>query len=619
MAMEALRIAAKESKIMKFILGGFIFLAVGGLVFTDVGGYFTGSARGTTVAQVGDYKIEIREFDQGFRQFANQMQMTPEDAYASGLATIYLNGRVGQVIRAEAAQDLDIELSDEDIAKQLKQIFGDRTRADIEMILRAQGMTEALLKQNIQSGVQTQMINDLPKAVTHYVPTYMTKLEERLSKQRRSGTVYTIDKKALSGDIKISDEDINVYYQTNIREFTNPEKRSFILGTMHVAMIKKSLPKVTNDDIQSEYETRLDEFTTPEQRLLSQVTIKDADQAQAIYEAATNSKSLKKAIIEVQGDDKGYRKPALFEQDALPVELSDVAFQGSAQKGDVLPPVKTLLGYVVMQLDDIKKSRVKPLSEVKNTLKKELAVTRLYDALYNKMVDTEDMLDTGASFDDIVTKTSLKTTNVNAVLESELSTYKNDDWQAVFKASPSVAQGLFSLAAGQTTYPIELSDDQYAVISVRDIEPETVKPLDDVQSQIKNTLTKRQIDAAAMAKASMVIAQLNQGELTTDQLKKDFKARRKNFKSVTKNNDQYDVKTLFSMGMNDYAISAKSDDDIMIYHLTNVDFKGKSDIDYNDMVNEQSARIGNAMDQYWLDHISVSINEAVLNLHYGQN
>jgi enoyl-CoA hydratase/carnithine racemase len=124
MAMEALRIAAKESKIMKFVLGGFIFLAVGGLVFTDVGGYFSGGANGTTVARVGETKIHIRDFDSELRGFLQQTGLTAEQAYDSGLVNAFLNQKIANVLKLESAQELNIRLDNKAVAQKVRGVFG---------------------------------------------------------------------------------------------------------------------------------------------------------------------------------------------------------------------------------------------------------------------------------------------------------------------------------------------------------------------------------------------------------------------------------------------------------------------------------------------------------------
>jgi peptidyl-prolyl cis-trans isomerase D len=619
MAMEALRIAAKESRFMKFILGGFIFFAVGGLVFTDVGGYFTGGARGTTVAEVGDIKIDIREFDRGFRSFASQSDLTVEEAYQLGLGKVYLNARVNAALAQHASQDLNIRLSDEEIAKQLKSLFGDRSRDEIEMIMRAQGLSEQGLTQSIQADMTANIMTDLPKAVTNYVPQYVSDVEKRINAEQRSGIIYTIPADKLADDITLSDDDLRAYYINNPDEFTVMEERVFSVGSMTIDMAKANLPEITDADIRAEYEATIDDYVVPEKRSIIQVNVKNPDQAQAIYELGLEGTNLKEAIIEVTGDDNGHRDAAEFDANSLPAELSDIAFGNNVKSGDVLPPVKTLLGYVVMRVTDTQQEYTKPFGDIKSDLKKEMQDTQIFDALYTKMIDSEDMLDSGADFATIAEKTSLKIEETQSLTQSSLPNSDNSDLQLALENSPSVANEIFALQTGQATYPIELNDEKYIVIGVKDIKQSDLLPFEDVRTDIEKILRSNQTMTMAINKANAVVTKLNQGDLDVDTLKKDYDATAKPFKSIGRNDGKLNTNVIFNLSKDQYQVHQQNDQNIEIYTLNTIEFADESDISYDNLKDRQDRQVNALLNQYWQSNTSVSINESLLEFHYGDS
>ena len=359
MAMEALRIAAKESKFLKFILGGFIFLAVGGLVFTDVGGYFTGGARGTTVAEVGDTKIDIRQFDSELRGFLQQTGLDAEDAYQAGLVNAFLQGKIANILRLQSAQELDLVLDNETIASEIKKTFQGASKDQILSTLRAQGLSEQQLAESIQVQTLNRYISAMPLAVANYVPASIQSANSKIKSEQRSGRLYTIPLNNLADDTEIDAEEINDYYQSNQAQFTIAEERVFTIGKMTLDMAKGDLQEPDMDDIRADYDSRPNDFTVPETRVIEQVIINDADKAQAIYEAVLNGTNLKQATIDISGDAAAFRAASDYQEDGLPDDIADVVFDSDLKVGDVTPPVKTLIGYTVTVLNDIKVETMK--------------------------------------------------------------------------------------------------------------------------------------------------------------------------------------------------------------------------------------------------------------------
>lgn len=616
MAMEALRIAAKESKFMKFILGGFIFLAVGGLVFTDVGGYFTGSAGGTTVARVGDTKVDIRQFDSELRGFLRQTGMTTEEAYNSGLIDVFLQGKIGSILRLKSADDLDIVLNNETIAKQIQKTFQGATKDQIQATLRAQGLSEQQLAESIQLQTINRYVSAMPLAVANYVPSFTQSANKKIQAEQRSGKLYTISLDALADKITVNDDEIMNYYQSNQSRFTVPEERVFTIGKMTLDMAKKGLPSISDEDIRAEYDSRPSDFIVPEKRAIEQAVTKNADDAQDIYEAVLKGAELKNALRDVTGDDSGYRAETNYEENGLPAELSDAAFAPSVNAGDVTPPVKTLLGYTIMVVKGITAETVKLFDNVKKDLKKEMEQTAIYDSLYNKMVDTEDMIDSGSPFSEIAEKTNLKTLNTKSFSLNTLAEAKGD-LKAIIDAAPSVVDELFTLPEGGASYPLEIDDTSYAVIGIKNIEETAILPLEDVRKDIEKTIRANKKSNEAEIALSKIVNDLNSETTTLKDVQSKYRAKIKPFTNLKRDTKSENKELIFSIekGGYDYRTTEK---EAILVTITDVNFNNKNaEIAIETITSAQRNVIDSLLMQHLRDNTKISINENLLERTYS--
>ena len=619
MAMEALRIAAKESKIMKFVIGAFVLLAVGGLVFTDVSGYFTGGgANSTTVAKVNGTKIDIRDFDSELQSFLRRANISPEEAYDNGITAAILNGKINNILQIQAAEDLGLKIDNKTIGQEIRKIFPDATREQIEMNIRAQGMTEKQMSNSIQTNLVSEIVSTMPKAISNYVPTFVETTLNKIASERRSGTNYTIPMKSIVTDTSLTDADLMDYYTSNQQQYIVAEERAFSIGKLGLDDVKKSLPAVTTEQMQEYYDDNVDQFTVPEKRLIAQVMAKDADEAQAIYEEALKNKNLKAALKTVKDTDKGYIDAAEYEENGLPPSLSEKAFDAQISENDITPPVKTLVGYVIMQIESITPERIREFNDVQDDLKTTLAQTQLYDTLYNKMIDTEDMIDNGKGYDDIAKETGL-TTNQTKFYSRENIVSVDGDLKTVLEASPSIVDEIFTLSDNGATYPLETDDNTYYLIGVSEIKPQTTIPFADVKKDIAKTVAAQKTQAMADVKMNEILSALKDGSRNVKSLSARYKATAKPFKAIARDSDRNDKDIIFNTTINDYGYQIL-DNNAVIIAVENITYDAKqSDTESQQSeVREQQAQvIDSLITHYNRENASITVNDRLLESTYG--
>jgi peptidyl-prolyl cis-trans isomerase D len=165
MVMKAMRQGAAGG-VMKFVIFGFLIMAVGGMVFMDIGGFFrSGGVGSTDVAKVGGEKISLPSFDRSLRRSLSQLGIGPQDAYKAGYVDQFLASEVNSRLLSHAASDLGILVDDKRIAKQISALLAPMTQAGqdpktvLRQILMNQGMSEGELTRAIGQEISLGVLN----------------------------------------------------------------------------------------------------------------------------------------------------------------------------------------------------------------------------------------------------------------------------------------------------------------------------------------------------------------------------------------------------------------------------------------------------------------------------
>jgi foldase protein PrsA len=146
--------------------------------------------------------------------------------------------------------------------------------------------------------------------------------------------------------------------------------------------IVKGKDKVTDAQIQAFYDKNKTRFAQPERRDLRIVLTKGVDkakQAKAALERGESWKAVaKKYSIDEASKAQGGKLPAQA-QGTLEKSLDEAVFK--AKKGAITGPVKTQFGYYVFEVDKIQKATQQSLDQAKETIRQTLASQNQQKAL----------------------------------------------------------------------------------------------------------------------------------------------------------------------------------------------------------------------------------------------
>ena len=239
---------------------------------------------------------------------------TTEYEQLKGQAVTFL---VQQAEVAEQADKLGVEVSDakvdKEIARYKKQFYGGSDER-YEKAVKQQGLTDEQARDAIRQQLVSKRVFD-----------------------------------KVTGDIKVTDADINEYYASHKSQYVQPETRE----VRHILVQKKAL----------------------------------ADSLYAQLKGGANFAKLAKQYSKDPGSAANGGKLTVSKGQTVP-EFDKTAF--SLKKGQLAAPIKTQYGYHIIQaLSDVKPSTSTPLSKVRASIKQQLEQQRKNDKVTKWLEDTK--------------------------------------------------------------------------------------------------------------------------------------------------------------------------------------------------------------------------------------
>jgi len=304
----------------RFLLFAFASLAV---LAAGCGGSSTASLASDDVAVVGSKEVTKDQFQQLMARAKKSYDAQKRDFPKAG-STEYeqLKGQaitflVQQAEVEEQAEQLGVDVSDKDVDKEIarykKQFYGGSDER-YEKAVKQQGLTDEQARDAIRQQLVSKRVFD-----------------------------------KVTGNIEVTDADINAYYASHKSQYVQPESRD----VRHILVQKKSL----------------------------------ADSLYAQLKGGANFAKLAKRFSKDPGSAANGGKLTVSKGQTVP-QFDKTAF--SLKKGQLSAPVKTQYGYHIIQaLSGIKAATTTPLSKVRASIKQQLEQQRKNDKITKWLEDTK--------------------------------------------------------------------------------------------------------------------------------------------------------------------------------------------------------------------------------------
>lgn len=445
----------------------------------------------TTVAVVGNTEISASHFSNSYQREYQRIasrfggRLSTEDARNLGLIDATLQQVVGQALFQQAAADLGLTASDTVIAANIRanaafrNAVGQFDPAIFQQALANNGFNE----ESYVAATRRDIARDqLLGAVTANAKA-PSALVDRLFGYRGEQRIAELLIVPQSAALQINEPDeaaLQDYYRSHEADFTTPELRSITYFTLQPQDLVSEVA-VSDEDLAKEYDIRLDEFVTLERRDVAQLLYENKKTAQIAYERLNKGEDLAVVGQDTKSLTVGETSLGLTTKAGLPSEARDPVFALAA--GQSSQPIQTGFGWHVFHVTSIEPGSTKTLGEVTEQLRKDIALQRAGDALFDIANNIEDEFAGGASITEAANRLNITIHRLAAVDASGRDTDGNE-----IKGLPSIRNFLpavFSAQVGDEPAMQENDTGSYFALSVSDVIPPALKPLEKIRGKVR--------------------------------------------------------------------------------------------------------------------------------------
>lgn len=474
------------------------------------------------VVTVGDVKVSPTDFRLAYeRQLSALSQrfgtrLTSEQARALGVENQVFAELVAGAALDQLSRDMNLGLSKDRLAQLIADdpaFQGPNGRFDrvaFSSILRNAGLREDdYIRNRSQVAVRSQVV----EAVTdgYKAPAALTDAVKQYRNETRV-VDYLLLSNANIDPVKAPAHDVlSSWFEENKAKYRAPEYRKFT----YVALAPEDIADPTSIDdsvVREEYDKNKDRYRTPETRTVEQLTFPDrkaADDAAAKLAAGTTFDALvaeqgKTAVDVTLGD---FTKAGMPDQ-----TLAEAAF-AIPQEGGTSAVTEGMFGPVILRATNIRPETTKSFDEVKDELRKDLALAQASQDLLTVHDRFEDARANGAGIEEAATEARLKPVTIESI--DSAGKGKTGEEIALPEKSALLAE-VFKTDIGLETPPVNYGRDGYIWYEVRDIVPERDRTLEEAEDMAVADWTAEQQRSALASKATETAERVRKGEKLAD-------------------------------------------------------------------------------------------------------
>ncbi|MDE3160123.1 MAG: peptidylprolyl isomerase [Acidobacteriota bacterium] len=488
----------RRDKVVKIFLGALLLLVALSMLTYLIPTYDTGTADASNqlVAQVGKEAISMLDVQKLVQNSLRARQLPPE--ILPNLIPEMVQDLITQRALAYEAQRLGIEVTDADVSETIRQTIpalfpqGNFAGKDAyAAMLAQQNLTIPEFEDDLRRQI---LINRLRNIATHGVIVSPAEIEQAYRKKNERARIQwvklTSDK--YKSEIQPSAADLQNYFNINKAAYQTREKKNLVILIADQGKLEQALT-FSDADLRRYYEQNKDSFRTPEsvdvRHILLKTTEKPASEEPKIkaqaddvlkqLKAGANFAELAKKYSEDPGSSQtGGEYKGVIRGQMVP-EFEKAAF--SMKPGEISDPVKTSIGYHIIQVEKHQDARLKPFEEVKNQIADQLKKQRASDMMQQIADRAQSELQKDPAHPERV------------AAEFNMQLVKADGVEAG-KPIPEVGvsqdfdQAIGLLKKGEVSQPVALPNNKIALAVLTDVILPRPSTFEEVQDQIRTTV-----------------------------------------------------------------------------------------------------------------------------------
>lgn len=496
------------------ILFAFLILSFGLWGVHDI---FMGE-RDPAVAKVSGTKIMLSQLSDSLRQEMARFQpmfggtLDLEQAKQLGLVDQALDKLVDGAVFANAVADYGLLVNDEMIRRHIQNerafynATGQFDRNQFQQVLAQAGYTEASYIAGLRRDLASQQLISAVSSTTPVPSELLTSLAKFRGEGRIAETI-TVPASDSETPAVPDDATVEEYYKANVDRFMAPEMRTISYVLIDPTALAADGGPVSDEQIKSEYDARIGEYTVNEKRDVGQAVLQSEDEAQKVGALLGQGKPLEQALKEANSSASAVKLGEVEKADLIP-EIAEPTF--ALKAGEHSAPIRSPLGWHVLQVNAVREGHVQPFAEVRDQLRKDLAERAAAEEAHTLAIKLDDALAGGATLEEAADKTGLKAVTLPPVDVNGLTAEGKP--AAALLNDQRIMRTAFTTPQGQESQLMELPRNSFAIVRIEQITPPAAKPLADIKNEVIANWQAQERMSATQKRAEAIVGRINKGE-----------------------------------------------------------------------------------------------------------
>lgn len=486
-----------------------------------LGEYFSESGP-LVAAEVDGVDIPVRQVHQEARSQRDQMARmfggeVPDDVLdEDGIRMAALESLIRHELLRQAADSAGFRAADDSILREIRgmSVFeenGQFSRERYAQLLNAQRISPAdferdvaqsIVLAQIERGIQT---TGLPSATL--VDDF-----ERLRNQTRVASWRVFEADGFDQPGAVDADAVRAYYEANPDDFTTAERMRIAYLQLDPESLEGAV-EVSEDEIREHYRMNRSRYEQPELREVRQIRIRDEDE-----EAEGRIRELRERL---EAGEEFARLAEEYSEDRLSADRGGSL--GRIARGDIDPtletviftlpqglisqPIRTERGWFILEVTAIEESQPQPFEEVRDEVERDLR-DRTAEQMQIRALD--DLMSLTTEFPE-----SLEPAADATGLEIRTSDWFTRESGSGLTSLRSIRDAAFDPRVREDGYnsdAIDLRDGSTVVLRMEEHEPAEVRPLAEVEDEIRARLQRDAAASAAREAGEALLSRLREAD-----------------------------------------------------------------------------------------------------------
>ena len=477
-----------------WFLGIILFFIFISFAFWGVGDIFRGGSN--YILKIGKYKISrdtfLREFESNVNYLKKNKKLNKIEL--ENVVNETLSNLKDRYLILNAANLMNLNISEKILRKKIyeNELFQNKLKNNkfdkniyTNFISRNFSSEENYLEY-LKNQILIEIIANYFEKKIYYPQNLTNKIYNKLE-EKKSFQIASIDKNYQRTVIKIPNkESMLKYFNKNKKKYVFDERRSFSYIFVNLNYLKKKV-EVNEDEIIDSYNNQKQYFLVPEKRKVEQLFFDNEEIGKKILNSINKENKFKEIAEKEKEKNISYIALGLVEKEQLFDEFADQVFK--LKENEFSKLIKTDIGWHILKVTEIIKSKSKKLSEVKNTIKEDIALTKSYDELDIVLNEVEDEITNGANLEEISNKLNLDLINVKLL---EKKSFFNSDLPNEIKIN-NFYQEVFEEELNSNLF-IEEIEDGFFIVRVDEIVNEQLKTFEEAYNDLIKDVKEERIN-----------------------------------------------------------------------------------------------------------------------------